>query len=102
MIASHKRIASGMLSLALLSLLARNLFAQVADFRTCLMLAVGAVLGILYTVMGRIPEWIVRLSRSRITEDDDPSNISAKIYLPILLAVITITVVGFVIALQLT
>ena len=77
------RIAACILSLVLLALLGWSVFAGVGDVRTWIMLGVGALLGALYAVFGRLPDWIVEYSGSSITDDDDPSNISPRVYLPI-------------------
>ncbi len=55
-------------------------------------------LGSLYTAFGRLPDWIVENSGGSITDDDDPSNVSARVYLPILLGVILIAFAVFVVA----
>ena len=94
------RIASGVLTLVLLTLLGWSVFAGVGDVRTWFMLGVGAALGGLYTAFGQLPDWIIGYSGGSITEDDDPANISARIYLPILLGVIVLAVLAFVIAIR--
>ena len=94
------RIAAGALSLVLLALLGWSLFAGVGDVRTCVMLGIGAILGLLYTAIGRVPDWIVDYSGGSITDDDDPSNISPRIYLPILFSVIVVAVIAFVLVLR--
>ena len=94
------RIAAGVLTLVLLALLGWSIFAGVGDVRTWVMLGVGAALGGLYTALGQLPAWIVEHSGGSITEDDDPSNISPRVYLPILLGVITVAVLAFFVALR--
>lgn len=86
------RIVAGSLSLLLLTLLGWSIFAGVGDLRTWIVLGIGAVLGLLYSIVGRLPNWIVDLSGGSITEDDDPSNLSPRVYLPILLGVIVVAV----------
>ena len=54
------------------------------------------VLGGIYTAFGRLPDWIADYSGGSITEDDDPANISPRVYLPILLGVIVIAAATFV------
>ncbi len=90
------RIASGLLSLVLLVLLGWCIIAGLGNFRTKLILGAGAVLGTVYTVWGRLPDWIIDHSGGSITHDDDPSNISPRIYLPILIGVIVIAIAVFV------
>lgn len=94
------RIAAGVLTLVLLALLGWSIFAGVGDVRTWVMLGVGAALGGLYTAFGQLPDWIVEHSGGSITEDDDPSNISPRVYLPILLGVIAVVVLAFFVALR--
>jgi hypothetical protein len=88
-----KRIAAGTLSLVLLALLIWSIVADVGDLKTKVLLAVGFVLGSIYTGLGRIPTWIIDLFSGSITDDDDPSNISPRVYLPIILGVILIGVI---------
>ncbi|MFT7633764.1 MAG: hypothetical protein ACI87E_004822 [Mariniblastus sp.] len=94
------RIVAGMLSAVLLTLLGWSVFAGVGDLRTWIMLGLGATLGVMYTAFGRIPDWIVDYSGGSITGDDDPSNISPWIYLPILFGVIAVAVIAFVVVLR--
>jgi hypothetical protein len=94
------RIIAGALSLVLLVLLGWAVFAGVGDIRTWVMLGFGAVLGLLYTVIGRVPDWIVNYSGGSITDDDDPSNISPRVYLPILFGVIVVAVTTMVLVLR--
>ncbi len=91
------RIAAGVLSILLLALLGWSVIAGVGGVRTWVVLGVGSALGLLYTVFGRLPNWIVNHSGGSITEDDDPSNISPRVYLPILLGVIAVAATAFVI-----
>ncbi|ELP31401.1 hypothetical protein RBSWK_04671 [Rhodopirellula baltica SWK14] len=72
--------------------------ARVGDLRIWVVLGFGVTLGSLYTAFGRLPDWIVENSGGSITDDDDPSNVSARVYLPILLGVILIAFAVFVVA----
>lgn len=90
------QIASGLLSLVLLALLGWCIFAGVGDVRTWAFLGVGVILGGLYTAFGRLPHWIADYSGGSITDDDDPANISPRVYLPILLGVVVIATAVFV------
>ncbi len=90
------RITAGILSLILLALLGWCVFSGVGNAQTIILLGFGTTLGILYTVFGRLPDWIVEFSGGSITDDDDPSNIPPRIYLPILLGAILISVAAFV------
>jgi len=92
-----KRIIAGLLSLALVGLLVWSIVRGVGDIRTRTLLAVGAVLGIAYVVYGRLPDWLISLSGGSLAADDDPSNISPRIYLPIIGGAILLAVVVFVI-----
>ncbi|MCA9216725.1 MAG: hypothetical protein KDB27_26835 [Planctomycetales bacterium] len=92
------RVAATLLSAVLLSLLVWSFAANVGDFRARIMLGVGVLLGALYATYGRLPDWIVNLSDGSITDDDDPANISPRVYLPILLGVIALAVIAVVVA----
>ena len=92
---SSNRIAAISLSLILLALLAWSIFAGVGNLRTMLLLGVGSVLGLLYAAIGQLPDWIIDHAAC-LTHDDDPSNISPRIYLPILLGVIALAVIAIV------
>ena len=94
------RIAAGALSIVLLALLGWSIFAGIGDVRTCIMLAIGSVLGLAYTALGRLPDWVVDYSGGSITDDDDPSNISPRVYFPVLFGVIAIAVIVFVVVLR--
>ena len=92
-----KRIAAGLLSLILFALLGWSILAGVGDLRTHIVLCVGATLGSLYTIVGRVPDWILDHTGGTITADDDPNNISPRVYLPILLGVVLMAVTAFVV-----
>ena len=94
------RIAAGALSLVLLALLGWSIIAGVGDVRTWGTLGLGAMLGVLYTAIGRVPDWIIDHSGGFITDDTDPSNLSPRIYLPILFGVIALAVIAFVLVLR--
>lgn len=64
-------------------------------------LSIGIVLGILYLRRrGRLPEWILFLARMQselpfqgspnIVADDEPGNISPKVYLPLIIGALVI------------
>ncbi len=96
-----QRIAAALLSLALLALLGWTIVRGVGDLRTQIVLGVGVVLGVVYTAYGRLPDWLISHSGDSLTADDDPSNISPRVYLPIiatvtLLAIVALVVVVFV------
>ncbi len=97
---NNKRKIVGALSFLLLALLGWSIFTGVGDIRTYVTLGVGALLGFLYTVIGRVPSWMVDNSLGTITNDDDPSNIPPRVYLPILLGLITIAVISLVVVLN--
>lgn len=94
------RIVASVLSIVLLALLGWSIFAGVADLRIWGMLGAGAVLGLLYTAFGSIPDWIIDHCGGAITDDDDPSNISPRVYLPILFGIITAAVIAFFVVLR--
>jgi hypothetical protein len=91
------RIAACIFSFLLLALLGWSVFAGVGDVRTWIMLGVGTLLGALYAVFGRLPDWITEYSGGSITADDDPSNISPRVYLPIVFGIIVVAVTVFVV-----
>jgi hypothetical protein len=88
------RIVAGTLSLLLLVLLGWSIFSGIGDLRTRVILAVGVALGLLYTAFGRLPDWIVDHSGGSITDDDDPSNISPRVYMPIVFGAILVAVIA--------
>ncbi len=94
---SPTRITAGLLSLVLLGLLVWTIVRGVGDIRTQILIGVGAVLGIAYVAYGRLPGWLISLSGGSLVADDDPSNISPRVYLPIIGGVILLAVVVFVI-----
>ena len=69
------------------------------DLHTKIILGAGAALGILYAILGRLPGWIVGRSGGFITTDNDPSNISPRVYLPILVVVISVAVIALAVVL---
>ena len=91
------RIIAGLLSLVLVGLLGWSIVRGAGDIRTQILLGVGVVLGIAYVVYGRLPDWLISLSGGSLVADDDPSNISPRVYLPIIGGVILLAVVVFVI-----
>ncbi len=94
------RIVAGILSIILLALLGWSVFVGVGDVRTKVMLGAGATVGLLYTAWGRLPAWMVDYSGGGITADDDPSNLSPRVYLPILLGVIVVAVIATLVVLR--
>ena len=91
------RITAGILSLALSALLGWSIVSGVGDLRTRIILGGGVALGVLYTAFGRLPDWIRDHTGGAITDDDDPSNISPRVYLPIIFGVILVAVVAVVV-----
>jgi hypothetical protein len=94
-----KRVAALVLTVGLVALAAYSV-AQ-GTIGAVPLLAIGIALGALYVWRGgSLPEWAYRM-RTRgggraIRRDDDPSNIPAKVYLPILAGVILLAVLAFV------
>ncbi|MEM9827025.1 MAG: hypothetical protein AAF958_10575 [Planctomycetota bacterium] len=86
----RNRWVAGTLCVLLLTLLIYCIVAGVADLRTHIMLAFGVILGFAYSLRGRLPDELVRRSGGSITHDDDATNVSPKVYLPILLVIIAI------------
>lgn len=80
-----KRLTAVFLSVFLLGLLASMLWRGVGDLRTQITLGVGALLGAVYGALGKLPDWMTDYSRGqKLTQDDDPANISPRVYLSIL------------------
>jgi hypothetical protein len=102
-----KRLTVVSLVVALSVLLALGLWRQTLDFRTGWLLVLGIILGGLYAATpGGYGNFIASIKRARfgvgplnigldpkLTDDDDPSNISPRGYLPILLIVILLAAV---------
>ena len=91
---SPKRITSGLLSLILLVLFGWTFVGGVDDLRIQVMLCIGVVLGTVYRIYGELPKWLIILSGGKIVADEDPSNISPRIYIPILIVAILIATVA--------
>ncbi len=95
-----KRFVAGLLSLVLLAFLGAT-FLGGSDGEDLLevriALGVSAVLGMVYAWQGRLPDWALELGDGRLTQDDDPSNISPRVYLPILLALVLALVLAYVV-----
>lgn len=87
---NQSRIAAVVLSLLLLGLWIWSLITGVRDPQLHVMLGIGISLGALYAVNGQLPKWMTWVSSESLTADDDPANISARLYLPILAGVIFI------------
>ncbi|MCC6507774.1 MAG: hypothetical protein IT423_01605 [Pirellulaceae bacterium] len=68
------------------------MIAGIGDLKTRVILAMGVTFGSLYTALGRLPDWMVNFSRGTITDDEDPANISPRVYLPIILGAILVAV----------
>lgn len=94
---NRKRITAGLLSLVLLGLLGWSIVGGVGDIHTRLLIGLGAVLGIAYAAYGRLPDWLISLSGGSLVADDDPSNISPRVYLPIIGGAIVLAAVALVI-----
>jgi hypothetical protein len=95
----RSRIAAVFLSLLLLTLWVWSLIQGIRDPQLHVSLGIGIVLGALYAINGRLPKWITSASSGTLTDDDDPGNISPRLYLPILAGVIVIAVLTLGIAL---
>ncbi|WP_298862275.1 hypothetical protein [uncultured Gimesia sp.] len=81
---TSKRISAGLLSIFLLAMLGWTFIGNVGDVWTQVMLGMGVALGAIYAFYGQLPEWLINLSGGKIVADDDPGNISPRVYLPIL------------------
>ena len=81
----------------LLALLGWNLARGEGDVRTQVMLGAGSCLGALYTIFGRLPDWLIEHSGGSLVADDDPGNISPRVYLSVIGATLLLAVVVFVV-----
>jgi hypothetical protein len=91
-----RRVAALALTFALVALGLYAWWADIRDVRMWWLLGVGSVLGLLYTVRGSsLPEFVHWFGGSGITADDDPRNLSPKLYLPILLVVLVAAVAAY-------
>jgi hypothetical protein len=95
--AKPTRVLAALLTLVLLALLGWSLVRGMGGVSLQLILAGGAFLGSLYTIFGRLPDWIIACSSGYIVADDDPGNISPRIYLSVIGAAILLAVVAVVV-----
>lgn len=98
---TSRQIATGLLVFLLASLLGWTLIRGGAGLKLRLLMVLGMILGTLYTVYGQLPDWLLQISGGRITADDDPGNLSPRVYLTVLLVVLLLAAVIFVDALLL-
>lgn len=94
-----QRVTTGILTLLLGGLLAWTILRGVGGLQIQLLLSFGVVLGGLYTALGKVPDWIVSNSGGKLTSDDDPANISPKVYLAVLGTAVLVAIVVFAVAL---
>lgn len=94
---TRTRILAGLLTLVLLALLGWCIVRGVGDVRTQVILGGGSLLGVLYTVFGRLPDWLIEHSGGSLAADDDPGNIPARVYLSVIGAAILLAIVAFVV-----
>jgi len=87
---TSKRLAAAALSMLLLSLLIWMRIRGLGDVWFHGLTLTGVVLGFAYARHGLLPDWVVRMGDGTITPDDDESNVSPRIYLPIIGAAIVL------------
>ncbi len=87
------RLLAGILAFVLLGLLAWSIFSGLGDLKLRVLLGLGVALGVWYSVLGELPEWIINSSGGSVTDDDDPSNISPRVYVPILFGVMVVAAI---------
>jgi hypothetical protein len=91
-----KRVAALILTVALIGLGAYAWETGVRDKQALSLMCVGTVLGLLYTVRGgSLPAIVHWVFGDKLTADDGPRNLPARIYLPILLAVVVAAVAAY-------
>lgn len=81
---SYQRILSGVLAFVIFVLLGWSITQGIGDILGNIILGLGVVLGVIYTIYGRIPHWMIVISNGSLVADDALGNISPRIYLPIL------------------
>ena len=95
-----KRVLAGLLSLVLLGFLGATFLGVGGEdlLEVQIPLGVSAVIGMVYAWQGRLPHWAIELSEGRLTQDDDPSNLSPGVSLVILFALVLVIVLLFMFA----
>jgi hypothetical protein len=96
-------VAAFALTLALVGIAAFQIRQEI--YRTLPVVAIGILLGATYLWRGgTLPNWVYRLStrrgRQTLTADDDPANLPARVFLPILLGVILLAAMLFFLFLE--
>lgn len=91
-----KRIAVAMITVVIALTFFQAWRAGNADLRLLFALGFGVMLGIVYLIIGEVPDW---LARHTVADDDDAGNISPVVYLPILLLILVVAIAAFVFAL---
>ncbi len=102
-----RRLAALTLAIGLAVLLAVGLALGSVDLRRASLLGVGVALGGWFALRGGLPSWlyegngtILDAFRPNLNRDDDPGNISPRVYLPILLALVVVGVAAFALILS--
>lgn len=96
---SAKRIAALCLTVLLAGLFVRCLIADVGDLKTRGLLLIGSVLGAIYATHGSLPTWIIERSGGRLAADDDPANLSPRVYLAVLPVAIVVAGIALTVGL---
>ncbi len=102
-----KRLAALGLSLVLLTLLIVGLVRGTVDAKVAGLMILGMIVGASFALRGELPSSLYTSTESRwdllglkLTEDNDPRNISPRIYLPILLTLIALGAAALAVALS--
>src|SRR5438270_831854 len=86
---TSKRLVVFIVTLCLVGLALYSWRGGVGDRSTRYLLCIGVALGLLYIVRGgSLPPLVYKFSGGSLTSDDAPGNLSPKVYLVVLLAVI--------------
>ena len=94
-----RRVAAAVLTAALAGIAAYSTAMGIVGVLPVLL--IGVLLGATYVWRGgSLPDWAYRIGTRRrrgasITRDDDPSNLPARVYLPVLLGAILIAALVF-------
>ena len=85
-----RRATALLLSLLLAALAIHTWRTNPHDHSLLILLFTGVLLGLLYAALGALPSWLLHITGNKLTSDDDPQNLSPRLYLPILAAAIAL------------
>jgi hypothetical protein len=103
---TRKRLTAGVLIVVILVLGLIAGLNRMGDARFYYTLAIGIIFGAWYVMRGDLPQRVYDATESRwntglhLTRDDDPRNISPKIYLPLIVILILGGIIAFALAVR--